>query len=103
MEGGDKNPEVDREDKRQIITLPQQASDLAWCCLWTGISFGCEDEWDVLVPSAPQILVDLPFVLLGLLGLNPQLAPLLSCLCHSDLPGVLQGAGVLTQTCHCLL
>lgn len=82
MEDREESPEDDREDRRQLLTLLQQASGLACCCLWSGISFGCAGEWDVLVPSAPQLLVDPPSVLLGLLGLNPQLAPLLSHLGH---------------------
>lgn len=84
-------------------TLPQQASDLAYCCLWTCISFGCVDEVDARVPSGPRLLIGPPWVLLDLLGQIHRLIHLPDLRNRWHHQGVLLAAEVLNQDCLCLL
>lgn len=57
------------------LTLQQQASGPAYCCLWTGTSSGCAGDAGDLAPSVPQTLADPPYFPLNLPGPSRLWAP----------------------------
>lgn len=57
------------------LTLQQQASGPAYCCLWTGTSSGCAGDAGDQAPSVPQTLADPPYFPLNLPGPSRLWAP----------------------------